>query len=76
MQTEQLNKIIEESNNKDSLTGVGNEHAFEEAKISLNEEIESNPDTELGIIMFNICDDTSDKIILSVCKGICNKFQD
>lgn len=75
MQTEQLNKIIEESNNKDSLTGVGNEHAFEEAKISLNEEIESNPDTELGIIMFDICDDTSDKIILSVCKGICNKFK-
>lgn len=75
-QAEQLNKVIEESNNKDLLTGVGNEYAFEEIKNTLNAEIESNAENaEIGIILFNICDETSDKIILSVCKGICNKFK-
>ena len=73
-QAELLNKVIENSSNKDPLTGVGNSHAFSEVKDALNKEIEANPETELGILLFKICD-KSDENIAEACRTICNLFK-
>ncbi len=84
-QAEELNKVLLNTSNKDSLTGVGNSHAFEEAKDTINTEIKKNPEFEMGILLCDITNlrkvndrlgsETGDSAIISLCKLICEVFK-
>ncbi|MDY6397922.1 MAG: ATP-binding protein [Treponema sp.] len=84
-QAEELNKVISSVNNKDELTGVGNNNAFEEVKITLNNEIAKNPDIELGVLICDISDlkkindkngiEAGDNAIKTLCKFTCDTFK-
>lgn len=84
-QAEELNKVISSVNNKDELTGVGNNNAFEEVKITLNKEIEKNPELELGVLICDISDlkklndkkgiEAGDTAVKMLCKFTCDTFK-
>ncbi len=84
-QAEAINELISSSSNKDSLTGVGNEHAFSETKSAIDEEIKKNPEFEIGLFVCSISDlhkvndklghETGDSAIISLCKLICDSFK-
>lgn len=84
-QAEELNKIISTANNKDELTGVGNNNAFEEAKNTLANEIENNPDIELGILLCDIGNlkkirekngiEAGNTTVKTICKYTCDTFK-
>ena len=84
-QAEELSELLTSTSNKDLLTGVGNEQAFDAVKSSLDEEIRKNPETEIGILICEIDDlrkindklgeKTGDSAIISLCKLICDSFK-
>ena len=84
-QAELLNKILADSNNKDSLTGVGNDRAFDEVKTKMNEHISENPEFEFGVLVCDINNlrkindklgrEIGDAAIISLCKLICDIFK-
>lgn len=84
-QAEELNKFISNGNNKDELTGVGNNNAFEEAKNSLTKELENNSATELGVLLCGISNlkklnekkgiEAGNNAIKTVCKATCDTFK-
>lgn len=84
-QAEELNKVISKTNNKDSLTLVGNSNAFDEVKETLNAEIKNNPEMELGLLICDINNlkkindrqgsQAGDEVVKSLCKIICNIFK-
>lgn len=73
-QAEELNRVLLNIKNKDMLTGVGNSHAFNEVKLTLNEKIKATPDMEIGIM---ICESSvyTDSVITKLCKMICDAYK-
>ena len=84
-QAYELNKVLENTKNKDMLTGVGNSHALDEVKDKINENISNNPEFEIGVLVCDINNlrkindklgrKTGDSAIISLCKLTCEIFK-
>ncbi|MBQ8014217.1 MAG: response regulator [Treponema sp.] len=84
-QAEELNKVLINTKNKDILTGVGNKHAFDEVKETINEKIKNEPEFEVGVLVCDINNlrkindklgrDTGDSAIISLCMLTCEIFK-
>ena len=84
-QSEELKKVLQNTKNKDSLTGVGNARAFSEIKETIDKEIKENPELEFGVLFCDINNlrkindnlgrETGDSAIISLCKLLCETFK-
>ena len=84
-QADELNKVANISSNKDSLTGVGNSAAFENAIQKLEAEIEVAKNQEIGIFLCDINNlsrindkkgwEAGNEAIISLGKLVCETFK-